>query len=124
MDWKKVDTTQILQLNVRLSISVPMMEKAASEPTVFSVLMELSSTRVSSFATGGSTSTAQRLRVSMDLMMKTQPRLLQLVAVVVRLLHLVIATVQEVDRQGTNHSGGEREDWGVMFILYKDGWNS
>merc|ERR1712126_304575 len=101
--------TQILQLNVRLSISVPMMEKAASGPTVFSVLMELSSTRVSSFATGGSTSTAQRL--------------LQLVAVVVRLLHLVIATVQEVDRQGTSHSGGEQEDWGVMFILYKDGWN-
>merc|ERR1712126_664010 len=51
--------TQILQLNVRLSISVPMMEKAASGPTVFSVLMELSSTRVSSFATGGSTSTAE-----------------------------------------------------------------
>merc|ERR1712126_720103 len=111
--------TQILQLNVRLSISVPMMEKAASGPTVFSVLMELSSTRVSSFATGGSTSTAHRLRVSMDSMRKTQPRLLQLH----RLLLLVIATVQEVDRQGTNHSGGEREDWGVMFILYKDGWN-
>merc|ERR1712058_84700 len=82
-----------------------MMEKAASGPTVFSVLMELSSTRVSSFATGGST--AQRLRVSMDSMMKTQPRLLQLVAVVVRLLHPVIATVQEVDRQGTSHSGDE-----------------
>merc|ERR1712058_7696 len=115
------DTTQILQLNVRLSISVPMMEKAASGPTVFSVLMELSSTRVSSFATGGSTSTAQRLRVSMDSMRKTQPRLLQLVEV--QLLLLVIATVQEVDRQGTNHSGGEREDGGVIFILYKDGWN-
>merc|ERR1711955_23203 len=87
------DTTQILQLNVRLSISVPMMEKAASGPTVFSVLMELSSTRVSSFATGGSTSTAQRL--------------LQLVAV--QLILLVIATVQEVDRQGTSHSGSGDE---------------
>merc|ERR1712098_68983 len=73
----------------------------------FSVLMELSSTRVSSFATGGSTSTAQRLRVSMDSMRKTQPRLLQLVAV--QLLLLVIATVQEVDRQGTSHSGSGDE---------------
>merc|ERR1712126_740679 len=97
--------TQILQLNVRLSISVPMMEKAASGPTVFSVLMELSSTRVSSFATGGSTSTAQAEG----------------------LYGLNDENAAEAAAAGgggsasapasySSRSGGERDHWGVMFI--------
>ena len=52
------DTMQIWKPNVKLSTSVPVMGKAASPSTASSVLMELSSTRTTSYVTGGSTWTA------------------------------------------------------------------
>merc|ERR1712128_233408 len=68
------DTTLTLRPSARCSTSVPMTELEVCPSTVSSVPTELSSTRTISSATGGSTLTALRLRVSTLSMTRLLPK--------------------------------------------------
>merc|ERR1719483_1563166 len=63
-------TMQTLRLNVKHSTFAQLMELEVWQSTASSVLMEHSSTRITSFVTGGSTLIAQLLQISTLSMMK------------------------------------------------------